>query len=154
MLNAERHTSITLQIKHIDDFLRYLDSLKNDLQKERTALFSNLGQQYFYDLKSVEVGDKIILSKYDERTRTPFDLRYDEAEKKLFFSGDIFFEKKDKWGKDNIEHLRRRMSTVKLGNRKVKKIAYCSWYIDTYSDEDAQEIKGIIKEIISSFVER
>lgn len=155
MLKAERHTLITSQIKHIDDFLRKIRSLQFDLERERKVLLTKLGEQYFYDLQAVEIGNKTILSNYDERIRTPFDLRFDEPDKKLFLSGDIFLERKEQFsGKENIEYLRRKMATLKRGNRKVKKIAYCSWYIDVHSAEDAQEIKDLIKEIISSFLER
>lgn len=154
MLNAERHTLVTLQIKHIDNFLRKVANIKSDLERERKILLAKLGEQYFYDLGMVENGNKSIISNYDERIRTPFDLRYDEEDQKLFFSGDIFWEQKERHGKYNIEYLRRKMATVKWGKRKVEKTAYCSWYIDVYSAEDAQEIKALIKEIISSFVER
>lgn len=154
MLNTKMHRSITLQIQHIDRFLRQIDGLKSAMQKERMELFTKLGQQYFYDLSSVEDGNKIIISKYSEQNRTPFDLRYDEMENKLFFSGDIFYEKHPSSSKENIEYVRRKMSTMKRGNRKVKKIAWNSWYIDVYSVEDAEEIKALIKEIIHSFMER
>lgn len=154
MLTAEKHTLLTLQIKHIDDFLRKLGGIKYELEKERKILLTKLGEQYFYDLRLVEDGGKIIISKFAEQNRIPFDLRYDETENKLFFSGDIFYEKKERYGKDSIEYIRRKMATVKRGNRKVQKIAYNSWCIDVYSAEDAQEIKSTIKEIINSFMER
>lgn len=152
-LICDRHTAVTKQIKHIDEYINQLDQLKAEMLRYRTNLFTKLGQQYFYDLDSVEQGYKKILSSYEIKEHIPFAMKYDKTENRVLFSGNIFTDKKTYFSKSPLDFLRKRMATNMRGNKKVRENGNLSWYIDAYSDEEAEKIQALIKELINAYME-